>query len=132
LPISELRLTLGLAAQRAVGLEDALGQRQHHPERMLGNRIGVAAGLIDDEHARRVQASTSTGSKPAPFEDTISRVRRPLQQILIDMEMSCDLVARRSDLIRMRRDRMGAATASGLSFSSRSSRTSARLLRIST
>ena len=64
---------IGLAAQRAVGLEDALGQRQHHPERMLGDRIGVAAGLIDDEHAAAVQASTSTGSKPAPFEDTIRR-----------------------------------------------------------
>ena len=62
LPMSSLRLTLALAAQRAVGLDDALGQRQHHAEHVLGDRMRVAAGLVDDQHARSVQASTSTVS----------------------------------------------------------------------
>ena len=48
-----IAVDVGFAPQRAVGFEDALGQRQQHAERVLGDRVGVAAGLIDDEHARR-------------------------------------------------------------------------------
>ena len=49
-----------------------------------------------------VQASTSTGSKPAPFEETIRRFGARFKQIRVDMEMRRDLVARRADLIGMR------------------------------
>ena len=98
-----IAIDIGLAAQRAVGLENALGQRQHHPERMLGDRIGVAAGLIDDEHARRRAGIDIDGIEARAVRGHDQEVRRPLQQILIDMEMFCDFVARRADLIGMRR-----------------------------
>ena len=98
-----IAVDVGLAPQRAVGFEDALGQRQHHAERMLGDRIGVAAGLIDDEHARRRAGIDIDGIEARAVRGHDQQVRRPLQQILIDMEMSCDFVARRADLIGMRR-----------------------------
>ena len=53
LPISALRLTLASRRSARSDFEDALGQRQQHAERVLGDRIGVAAGLIDDQDARR-------------------------------------------------------------------------------
>ena len=70
---------------------------------MLGDRIGVAAGLIDDEHARRRAGIDVDGIEARAVRGHDQEVRRPLQQILIDMEMLCDLVARRADLIGMRR-----------------------------
>ena len=98
-----IAVDVGLAAQRAVGLEDALGQRQHHAERMFGDGIGVAAGLIDDEHARRRAGIDVNGIEARAVRRHDQEVRRPLQQIVIDMEMPGDLVARRADLIGMRR-----------------------------
>ena len=50
-----------------------------------------------------VQASTSTGSKPAPLEETISRFGVALQQIRVGMKMPRQFVARRADLVGMRR-----------------------------
>ena len=96
-------IDVGLAPQRAVGFEDALRQRQQHAERMLGDRIGVAAGLIDDQHARRRAGIDVDGIEARAVRGHDQQVRRPPQQILIDMEMRRDLVARRADLIGMRR-----------------------------
>ena len=94
---------IGLAPQRAVGLEDALRQRQQHAERVLGDRIGVAAGLIDDQHARRRAGIDIDGVEARAVAGDDQQVRRPLQQILIDMEMLRQFVARRADLVGMRR-----------------------------
>ena len=38
-------------AQRAIGLADALDQAQHHADDVLGDRLGVAARLVDDQDA---------------------------------------------------------------------------------
>ncbi len=38
-------------AQRAIAFAHPLDQAQHHAEHVLGDRFGVAAGLIDDEDA---------------------------------------------------------------------------------
>ena len=46
-----IAIDVGFAPQRAVGFQDTLGQRQQHAERVLGDRVGVAARLIDDEHS---------------------------------------------------------------------------------
>ena len=104
-----IAIDVGLAPQRAVGLEDALRQRQQHAERVLGDRIGVAAGLIDDQHARRGAGVDVDGIEARAVAGDDQQVRRPLQQILVDMEMRCQFVARRADLIGMRRrqDRRG-------------------------
>ena len=38
-------------SRKLVGLGDALGQRQHHAERMLGDGFPVASGLVDGDDA---------------------------------------------------------------------------------
>ncbi len=46
-----IAVDVAIATQRAVGLDDALRQRQQHAERVFGDRMRVAAGLVDHEHA---------------------------------------------------------------------------------
>ena len=100
---------IALAPQRAVGLEDALRQRQQHAERMLGDRIGVAAGLIDHQHARRGAGVDIDGVEARAVAGDDQQVRRAPQQVLMDMEVLRQFVARGADLVGMRRgqDRRG-------------------------
>ena len=131
LPISALRLTLALAAQRAVGLDNALRQREQHAERVLGDGIGVAAGLVDHQHAGRGAGVDIDGIEARAVAGDDQQIRRPLQKIGMGMEMRRQFVARRTDLIGVRRGQDRREQISGLSFSSRSSRTSARAFSIS-
>ena len=94
---------IGVAPQRAVGLDDALRQRQQHAERMLGDRMGIAAGLVDHQHARRRAGIDIDGIKARAVAGDDQQVRRAAQQIRIDMEMRRQFVARRADLVGMRR-----------------------------
>ena len=73
---------IALAPQRAVGLEDALRQRQQHAERVLGDGIGVAAGLIDDQHARRGAGVDVDGVEARAVAGDDQQVRRAPQQVL--------------------------------------------------
>ena len=107
LPDQRIAIDVGFAPQRAVGFEDALGQRQQHAERVLGDRIGVAARLIDDEHSRRRAGVDVDGIEARAVRGHDQEVRRPPQQVMVDMEMRGDLVARRADLVGMRRRQDG-------------------------
>src|SRR5262249_52272228 len=61
------------APQGVIGLDDLLGEHQHHGEHVRRHRLGVAAGLVDDEHAGVGAVLTLTVSKPAPLVETMSR-----------------------------------------------------------
>ena len=103
LPTSSLRLTLDSRRELAIGLDDALGQRQHHRQRMLGDGMGVAAGLVDDQHAGigagldvdRIESRAVAGDE--------QQVRRALQEGSIDMEMRGQFVTGGADLVDMSR-----------------------------
>ena len=64
---------------------------------------GVAAGLIDDQHARRGAGIDIDGIEARAVAGDDQEVRRAPQQVLIDMEMLCEFIARRADLIGVRR-----------------------------
>ena len=40
-----------LAPQRTVGLQDPFRQCEQHAQRVFGHGVGVAAGLVDHQHA---------------------------------------------------------------------------------
>jgi hypothetical protein len=94
---------VALAPQRAVGFQDAFRERQKHAQRMLGDRIGVAARLVDDQHARVGTGSDVDGIETGAVGGDDQQVRRPLQEILVDMKMPRQLVARSTDLVGVRR-----------------------------
>ena len=96
-----------LAAQHAIGLENTLRQRQHHAERVFRHRMRIAAGLIDDHHARRRAGIDVDRIKARAIAGDDQQVRRSPQQIAVDMEMSGEFVARRTDLIGMCRGQDG-------------------------
>ena len=76
---------------------------------MLGDRVGVAAGLIDDEHAGRGAGVDVDGVEARAVGGDDQQVRRAPQQVLMDMEVLCQLITRRADLVGMRggQDRRG-------------------------
>ena len=51
MPLYAVRSNVSFTPQRLVDLDDALRQRQHHAERVLGHRLRIAARLIDHQHA---------------------------------------------------------------------------------
>ena len=66
---------------------------------MLGDGIGVAAGLIDHQHAGRCAGVDIYRVEARAVAGDEQQVRRAPQQIRIDMEMLCQFVARGADLI---------------------------------
>ena len=93
---------IGLAPKRAVGLNDPLRQRYQHGERMFGDRMRIAAGLIDHDHAGCRASIDIDGIVARAVAGDDQQVRRPAQQIGIDVEVPCQFVARGADLIGMR------------------------------
>ena len=94
---------IGLPPQRAVGLNNAFRQREQHCQSVFGDRMGIAAGLIDDQHARRRAGFYIHRIVARPIARDDQQVRRAPQQVMIDVKMACELIARRADLIGVRR-----------------------------
>ena len=92
-----------LTAQPAVGLDDPLGQGQHHRQRVLGHRMRIAAGLVHDQHARIRAGLDVDGIEACAVAGDQQQVRRALQEGSIDMEMRRQLVAGSADLVDMGR-----------------------------
>ena len=109
-------IDVAVAAQRAVGLDDALRQRQQHAERMSATECGVAAGLVDDQHAGCGAGLDIDGIEARAVAGDDQEVRRAPQQVGMDMEVRRQLVARRPDLVDMRRRENGARSRPGFRF----------------
>ena len=71
--------------------------------------MGVAAGLVDDQHARCRAGLDIDGIEARAVAGDDQQVRRAFQQIGMGMEMRRKLVARRADLVGVRfgQDRRG-------------------------
>ena len=83
-------------AQRVVGLDDLLRQHQHHGEHVRGDRIGVAAALVDHQHAGVGAVLDVDGVVAGAAGRDDQQVRRARQQILVDVVFRRQLVARRA------------------------------------
>ena len=92
-----------------VGLQDPFRQREQHAQRVFGHGVGVAAGLVDHQHTGFAAGLDVDGIVAGAIAGDDQEVRRAPQQVSIDVEMSCQFIARRADLIGMRRgqDRRG-------------------------
>ena len=102
LPISALRLTLASRRSARSASMMRFDSVISIAERMFGDRMGVAAGLVDDHHAGRGAGVDVDGIVAGAVGGDDQQVRRPAQQIRIDMKMLRQLVARRADLVGMR------------------------------
>ena len=78
-------------------------KRQQHADGVLGHRIGVAAGLIDDDHAGRRAGIDIDGIKAGAVAGDQQQVRRAAQQVGVGMEMGREFIPRGADLVDMRR-----------------------------
>ena len=78
---------VAVAAQRAVGLDDALRQRQQHAERVFGHRMRVAAGLVDDQHARFGAGLDIDGVEARAVAGDDQQMRRAPQQVGVHMKV---------------------------------------------
>ena len=67
------------------------------------HRMGIAAGLIDDEHPCLGTGLDIDGIVPRAIAGDDQEIRRPPQQVALDVEMTGEFVARSSNLIGMRR-----------------------------
>ena len=76
---------------------------------MFRDGIGIAAGLIDDQHARGGTSLDIDGVETRAVAGDDQQVGRADQQITVDVKMFRQFVARRTDLIGVRRtqDRRG-------------------------
>src|SRR5262249_22753933 len=99
----------GAASQGVFGLNDLLGEHQHHGEHVRRHRLGIAAGLVDDEHAGVGAVLDVDGIEAGAVGGDDEQVRHAVEQLALDMEARLELVARRSDLVgvRGRHDRSG-------------------------
>ena len=75
-------------AERVVDLDDLLRQHQHHAEHMCGDRVGVAAGLVDDQHAGVGAVLDVDGVVAGAAGRHDQEVRRARQQILVGVELA--------------------------------------------
>ena len=93
---------VGLAAHEMVGLNDALGQRQHHRHHMLGHRFLVATGLVHGQHAGRGTVRQIERVVAGPVGGHHHQIRGALQQLGGAKIFRDDLIARSADLVAMR------------------------------
>ncbi len=92
-----------LAPHRAVDLDDALGEAQHHADDVLGHRFAVAARLVDHEHARLRAFLHVDGVVARAVGRHDQQVGRAREQRGGGVEPAGELVARRADLVGVRR-----------------------------
>src|SRR5262249_16405390 len=97
------------APQGVVGLDDLLGEHQHHGEHVRCHRLGVPAGLVDDEHAGVGAVLDVDGIEAGAVGGDDEQVRHACEQLALNVETRPELVACRSDLVgvRGRHDRSG-------------------------
>ena len=88
----------GLAPHDAVGLDDALGEAQQHAERMLGDGLPVATGLVDHQDARLRARFHVDGVVAGAVAGHDQEVWHAPQQLLVDVVGTGKLVARGADL----------------------------------
>ena len=86
-------------AERVVGLDDLLRQHQHHGEHMRGDRVGIAAGLVDDQHAGVGAVLDVDGVVAGAAGRDDQQVRCARDQIFVDVIFRRQFVARRADLV---------------------------------
>ena len=63
---------VGAVAERVVDLDDLLRQHQHHAEHVRGDGVGVAAGLVDDQHTGVGAILDVHGVDDDPVEQTFT------------------------------------------------------------
>ena len=105
----EVAVLHGAVAERIVDLHHLLRQHQHHAEHVGRHRVGVAAGLVDDEDAGIGAVLDVHGVVAGAAGRDDQEVRRPRDQALVDVVLRRQLIARRADLVGMgrRHDRVG-------------------------
>jgi hypothetical protein len=91
-----------LAADRAVGLDDALREAEHHRERVLGDRLLVAAGLVEAEHAGLGAGLQVHGVVTRAVGRDDQQALRAAQQVGTRVILLRQFVARRAGLVGMR------------------------------
>ena len=94
----DIAVEILVAPHRAVGLDDALGEAEHHGERVLGDRLLVAAGLVEHQHARVGAGLQVHGVVAGAVGGDDQQALRAAQQIAVGVIFFRQLVARRADL----------------------------------
>ena len=92
----------GAAPQGVIGLDDLLREHEHHRDHMRRHRLGVAAGLIDHEHAGLGAVLDVDGVVAGAAGGHHEQVRHARQQVALGVKARTQLVAGRPDLIGMR------------------------------
>jgi len=89
-------------AQRAVGLRYVLGQREHHCHRVLGNSIGIGAGLVYHQHTGRRAGREVDGIVARPGRGHGQKVGTALEQCRVALVFVGHFVPCRGDAIDVR------------------------------
>src|SRR6516225_3939576 len=100
-PHQGVAVDIAVAPERAVALDNALRQRKQHAEHVFGHRMRVTAGLIDDQDTRPRAGLDIDGVEARAVAGDEEKVRCPPQQIVVDMKMRREFVARSTYLIDM-------------------------------
>ena len=101
-PMKSRRCVEPAGAQRAVGLAHPLGQAEHHAEHVLGDRLRVAARLVDDQDAALAAGIHVDRIVAGAVARHDQEVRRLPQQVRFGVVMGRQLVAGRAGLVDMR------------------------------
>jgi hypothetical protein len=88
--------------KRAIAFADFLDQHQHHAEDVLGDRLGVAAGLIDDQDAAFGAGFQIDGVVAGAVGRHQQQVRRVFEEIRAGVVVPRQLLAGGAGLIGMR------------------------------
>ena len=76
-----------------VGLHDLLREREDHGKDVCRHRLGVAAGLVDDEHARLGAILDIDGVETGAVGGDDKQVGHARQQFASGIEARIELVA---------------------------------------
>ena len=108
-PIRALRFTSRSRRSARSASMIRLDNVKQHSERVLGDGMGIAAGLVDHQHAGFRAGLDVDRIEAGAIARDDQEAGRASQQVAVDVEVPRDFVARRADLIGMRRgdDRCG-------------------------
>ena len=100
-PMKSTRVVKRAGAQRPIVFGDALDQDQHHAQHVLGDRFGVAAGLIDHQDAAFGAGLDVDRVVAGAIGRDEQEVRRLFQKFGAGVIVPCQLVPGRTGLISM-------------------------------
>ena len=103
----EITVEVLVAPHRPVGFDDALGETQHHGERVLGDRLLVAARLIEHQNARIRAGREVDGIVARAVGGDDQQALRAAQEIAVGVIFFGELVARGPNLEGMRAGKHG-------------------------